>query len=91
MDSEAVTHAHLLQAIGRLETSVEFLSKALIERRDDVTRALDRIGKLEEKSARIMGASLLVAAVVPMVISVTALVVQHQSRGLSAPPAQIRP
>lgn len=77
MADDQVTHGHLLQAIGRLEGMVDGLGKSINERRDDVTRALDRVSVVEEKVGRMLGACLVLAVVLPLTISAGALALQY--------------
>ena len=69
MAEQEVSHSDIYRALGILEGKLDSLNTALLQKRDDINMAFDRIRELEGMMGKVIGACLVLSVAVPLVVS----------------------
>lgn len=69
MAEQEVSHSDIYRALGILEGKLDALNTALLQKRDDINLAFDRIRELEGMMGKVVGACLVLSIFLPLAVT----------------------
>lgn len=73
---EEISHAEIYRRLGELQGTVNALVLSIGERREDLKAALSKVDQLEQKQAWMLGVCAVIAVLLPLVVTVSAMRVE---------------
>lgn len=69
MAEESVSHSDIYRALGILEGKLDSMNTALMQKREDVNLAFERIRAVETTLGKVIGACLVLSIVLPLLVT----------------------